>query len=526
MTADVFLVITAIANTSTALSTLKSLVTNLIEGSRTINDTQSILQVFGSQLDDSQAEFEIWKDFWGLNEHTSEPYQRILWGRHGEWVQKRLEKIQNVLQSIWQDLEAFSTNIKPSDRLKFVSSTTHKTTQNLSHARELLSSLKRISTSAYYAKHRIQATDGLSKQQLEEARSSVYVDLAMEARSFSRGLYESCYKASKAANIECIKLEVDLSRQERGYELENVVKVDQLCLHYHFLVIWNAELAEVLVEGLTISQQEKPIVLVHADEESLLCTVVEDIARMVTEIPLNFRLPYSSGGAWFTSRISTDEERILTQRSPQLQLDPVASLLYQLNDAMTNGVFNRFSLSRRLYLAFKIAEYRVLLAWTTWLSSLNCRAIERFSRENKRRDRFILETTASTRPFDEDDEKNFSQHIYRIGILLAETGLGSVIHPDGQDRLTRSTGDPSQVHEPAFLIVDPSSKIATGQMKSSTLQKRLEDSVALEYATAVAFCLEDKTDEHCASIRRATARPPEEAYKTVLAKYLVLVYKP
>ncbi len=197
MTAEVFLVIASIGNISATLNTLKSLVIDVIECSRAFDDAQRLLKGFESQLEDSQAEFEIWKDFWGLENHnTSEHYHKILWGKYGEWVQKRLISIQNVFESIQQDLAPFLTELKPSDRLEFVSLITSKTKQNLSQARDLISGLKTVSADAYYAKHRIQVSNGLSEQQLQEARSSLYIDLAMEARSSARGIYESCYKAS------------------------------------------------------------------------------------------------------------------------------------------------------------------------------------------------------------------------------------------------------------------------------------------------------------------------------------------
>ena len=469
MPGEAFLVIAALNNIAGALNTLKGWTTELISLASTFANASRALQDLYFKVDDNQADLELWKDFWGLTERTSEHYLRTLWGKYGKRVQERLVAIQQIFESIQRDLEPLRRGFDPVNAAKFVASTSPSIETSLSRANNLLTALRTISANAYYSKHKIKVSDLLSEEQLDKARSSVYVQLAIGTRLPARSLYESCYAASRPAAsggsecIEYIKLELDLSRREQGYRLDTVTEMDTVILHYHFLVFWKRELAELFVEGPfsedALGQETQEI-----DEAGgFLSAVMQAISQSrSSRVPLGFRLEYSSQGSWFKSRTSADEERILPTNTVQSQMIPIADLLYDLDTPGGAENYELFSLSQRMSLAFKVAECGLLLAGTNWLSALNSRLIER-SPAASQPGRFVLTTTAPTTDFNADDPKNLSQHIIQIGILLAEIGVGK--------RINIASYVPRK--EPEFFVNEPEHPLGRRRMVLSCLQQQL-----------------------------------------------------
>jgi hypothetical protein len=175
----------------------------------------------------------------------------------------------------------------------------------------------------------------------------------------------------------------------------------------------------------------------------------------------------------------------------------------------------KFPRSERIRLAFKIVESGLFLSGTSWLTGLKIQNVQRSLRIIGDR-RFVFETQATKKDFDDDDFRHFAQHAFDIGALLVEIGTGRRIEKVlpwskalGQGLSLYKAGsnppsDPEDFHAPAIF-------------------RLVSTAMGDEYAKPVQVCLASKKSWNQA-IRQAQSRA--EVYQKILSDYYLDVYLP
>ena len=517
---------TAVHSATITLDTVKGWVTDLIELSRELADAHGLIQDISYHVSISEIAFEQWKAQWGLTERTHENYLDQLWGKYCQRVQMHIKDTDEMFQSIANTLAPYQNSISKLRKAEFVTNTCPLIQRDLRRAEGRISALQKVCLEAFSLKHKIPTPERISELNRNQARESVYVQLAAEARRPSCGLYESCHAGSREASpeFEYVKLEIDLSRAQQGYTLERGQEVPAFTLYYHFIIVWNKNIVELLIEGPHF--QDPPVQPIEDEDPTRFMAAVMDAISNAgsSQTPLRFKVQYSPTGTWFVSRTSSREERIWTTSQP-VEPRRIADILCDLSQ--TSGIhdLDEFPLSHRIDLAFKVAECGLMLAGTTWLSRLSTQMIERCPQARQSVSRFLLETKIRQDPFNAADQRALAEHMFRIGIVLAEIGLGGNITPIGE------TSQPTGLH-PSLQSRNKFSLQQRGrygttrkEISMADIQSSLER-ISLNYAAAVLFCLAEKRDSNWKSIRNGTLGPQDEKFKDVLAEYYVKVYNP
>jgi hypothetical protein len=518
---------TAVNNATTTLNTIKGWVTDLISLSRELADAHGLLQDISYHVSITKIVFDQWKDQWGLTERTHDNYQRQLWGKYSQSVQSHIRDTEDMFQSIKNTLAPYNESFSRLSKGEFVTNTGPNIVRDLKRAEERIGKLHKVCLEAFGLKRKIPTPERVSEEERNQARESVYVQLAAEARKPSAGLYKSCHVGSGQARpeFEFVKLEIDLSRAQQGYTLERGTELPAFILYYHFVIYWNANLVDLFIEG---PHSQGPIVqpIEGEDPTRFISAVMDAVSNGGhDQMPLRFQIQYSPTGTWFISRTSSQEEKIWPTGRPR-EPKRVADILYDLSQ--TPGVYDldEFPLSHRIDLAFKVAECGLMLAGTTWLSKFSTQVIERCPQSRQSVSRFLLETKVRQNPLNEADQQALAAHIFSIGIVLAEIGLGGRILPTGEARRPRTAANPILQSERSFSLERPA---RNGTIRSPITMARIESdlaSISTYYAGAVMYCLADKRASDWKSIRNGTLSPEDEKYKNVLAEYYLKVYEP
>lgn len=521
---------TAVNSTTAALNTIKGWVSDLIHLSRELADAHGLLLDISYHVCVTEIVFEQWRDQWGLTERTHDNYQRQLWGKYCSSVQSHIKDTQDMFESIKSTLAPYNESFSRLSQGEFVTNTCPKIERDLKRAQERIGKLHKVCLEAFALKRKIPAPERVSEEERNQARESVYVQLAAEARRPSVGLYESCHVGSGQARpeFEYVKLEIDLSRAQQGYTLERGTELPAFILYYHFVIFWNTNLVDLFIEG---PHSQDPLVqpIENEDPTRFISAVMDAVSNGgPNQTPLRFQIQYSPTGTWFISRTSSQEEKIWPTGAPR-EPRRIADILYDLSQ--TPGVYDldEFPLSNRIDLAFKVAECGLMLAGTTWLSRLSTQVIERCPQPRQSISRFLLETQVRQNPLNEADQRALAAHIFRIGIVLAEIGLGGRILPAGETGHPRTGGtatSPLLQSERSFSL---ERRARNGTIRSDITMARIQSDlgrISTHYANAVMFCLADKRTSDWKSIRNGLLGPEDERYKNVLAEYYIKVYEP
>jgi len=124
--------------------------------------------------------------------------------------------------------------------------------------------LQKSSISAYERKHGTTVSDErLTKEQKDAARSSVFLSMALNARTSAESLYESCHAVKKNFGFNYVKLKMDVSRKSNGLKLKAIPGLKDITMTYQFLVSWSSQFIEIVINGPCVPKeaqgQERPI---------------------------------------------------------------------------------------------------------------------------------------------------------------------------------------------------------------------------------------------------------------------------
>lgn len=513
-------------STSSAVSTINTSAGWIVDAAAFLRNYSDADDKFRSVSDDIEARrdhFDIWKRYWRLEGISSETYRRALWGNRAPRVWQQAESVQTTFDRIGQLLQPYRQRFIGADKARFLALTLPSIKDRLGELQASLDSLQTLSSAAFYSEHGFQVLGQPTEEQLDKASTSALLELLLRTRLSSQPLYQCCYEASALVGFRPVCISVDLSQRKRGIDLDLVTRQDALLLRYHFLIGWISEVAELFVEGPTLNTQTELSAETEPQGDSPFLNAVVDAicAQRSSHMQCKFA-PWSfehKSYSW-ASKFAPGESVRLPHEAPG-PVSSVAALLYDLRQLDVDQATDRpFPLSQRIALAFKIAEYGLFLSGTTWFGMVNSGNIHLWSYNSRQ---YFLEISASGAPYNDDDRRSLAQHIFNVGIFLAELGMGQRIRPAGAEEIHQVGRLPGG--ETEFIVSDPASGTDRDTVPLSDIISRLFMKFTGDtYAKAVAFCLEDKRDAPWGSIREGAAT--NEEYAAVLKIYYLRVYKP
>lgn len=554
----------AVTGSLVALNIIKGWVTELRQFLKEAKEAQLTLQQIRNECEASEADLEVWAKMWGIDKNVSEKYQTKLWGKSGSRViSQHVTMVLRLHDEIKKTLKEFleqsgmlkshqsqkqSTAGESSTQgarfgvilrrvsqnehkmtirktLKFVSSKCPDLLQKLGTARTQITDMKARAKQAYLItnqpKHAL-SDDIVTTKALEEVRNSILFQLAYESRLASKGLYQSCHAASKTTypeSIEDIMLEMDLYRRDVA-DSPNVTTLQAMVLQYQLLIAWPRKTLEVLVEG-PFDPEKAP----DQYENGVVDFYRACIEASSSEKQL-FPIVGAPSATWFRACVPPINQRIISSTNPFIQnhqqlqqLKPLAKLLYKLDTNISGEPADKFPRSERIRLAFKILECGLFLSGTSWFSGLKSNSIQvqrsRVVLGEPRR--FILQTQASKREYEDNDFRQFAEQAFTIGVLLVEIGTGRLVHQIPP--CVKGLGQGFSLYAPQ---TNPPAKATL--FSGAQIQNLLDVEMGSLFATSVKVCLQSRE-----SWRRAvkhTAEERAEVYEGILADYYLEVYLP
>ncbi|KAH7307945.1 hypothetical protein BKA65DRAFT_601806 [Rhexocercosporidium sp. MPI-PUGE-AT-0058] len=531
----------AITGSIGAINSVKGWVLELRGLLKEAREAGNTLQKFSVQYETCKADLEGWRDMYGLDENVTTRYQIELWGkRDREAIRGCLQLIYGTSEDIKGDAKWWGFNnvknsagskrkaqIKEGSKkktLEFVTSKSPDLLKKIDLIRSQTAEMKAIARSAFSRKHQKEFSgDFLSAAKLEEVKQTILFQLAYETRLGSKGLYHSCYAASRKTStektpIKNIKLEMDLLR--RGVvDSTTAATNESIALQYQLLVAWPEKLLEIMVEG-PLSPEIQPSQYSSNDGDFYQAC----IKALGTKESGAFQVASIAGATWFRSYVPPEERRITRFKNDQNpfrndnELRPLSTLLYELNTSIASEPADKFPRSERIKLAFKIVECGLFLSGTPWLTDLKSKQIQRSRRGIDYNRHFLLETSALKTDFDDSHFRDFAAHVFAIGILLTEIGTGRLVHEI--PRRSKTLGQGLSLY--AAQTDPPSNPIMFSDARINELL--VEATMGDDYANAVKVCLESK--ESWRQVAGHAAGVRSDVYKKVLAEYYLEVYLP
>ena len=86
-----------------------------------------------------------------------------------------------------------------------------------------------------------------------------------------------------------------------------------------------------------------------------------------------------------------------------------------------------FPRSQRIKLAYKLIQCGLLISGTPWLSTLENKIVQRTPRDENEDHHFLLDLSCKADASDESTLSAIAQHLFAVGVLLIELGLGHVV---------------------------------------------------------------------------------------------------
>ena len=141
------------------------------------------------------------------------------------------------------------------------------------------------------------------------------------------------------------------------------------------------------------------------------------------------------------------------------------------------------TIAEKLELAYSIVESSLTLLGTPWLSALSSQTLKQYRINNRQPPRYVL----SIKETDQNLIRNrfysekgaLEQCIFRVGILLAEIALGTVIQKFGKTNLGLQ------------LVIMEHETTAQRQCSVHLIVHKVEKEMGKSYSEAVGFCLQD-----------------------------------
>ena len=532
----------AVAATVGTINIVKTWIEELLRFLQEYEDVGQTLQSLNLSLVVHETNLRLWMKFWKLEQPTSRRFQRELWGKdtlptiEGIYtaISSTLEKIRTELAELLREyfrpqsdnqaqlglasiieFREEAARAKRQLSLKkivdFIRKNGPSLKTRLQQVEERVVSLRETSTNAFEAKHRTAVGRALTEEQLAQAGTSMLVQMAIETRYASMGLYQSYRERVKSNNII---LDVDLI-DDKVVQLESVRFRNSVVLKYRFAVPWPSKPQgplEIVVEGpFDLEIQAEQSSMTRADR-GFAEACYAALMNATAEFKIHCRAEVYS----FRSRVPRDT--FITSSTKDLK--PLVNLLYRLDVRIADEPALYFPLSQRVKLAYKLIQCGLLISGTSWLSKLENKILKRTPKGQNGDYHFLLELSCDAEVSNEGTFAEISQHLFAVGVLLVELGLGQPIRKV-------VWGNRSALY-PGFIMFNPGKESTIESWTSRGWQFRLTTYMGDEYTEATKYCLAQKTGGLWDTVRQQDIEPDvrERAYLGILQEYYVKAYLP
>ncbi|EXK77449.1 hypothetical protein FOQG_17846 [Fusarium oxysporum f. sp. raphani 54005] len=509
--------------TVNTINIVKVWISELTEFVREVRESRETMRQMENECRIFQAGFELWAKMWGIDQTVSKRYLFALWGGTSRSITQQIELIRDVHQEVEQTFQKFrGEGAAQTSRLwksvTFVTSKGPEIIRKLASTQSQLAAVKKLSKDAFHGCNGIQVSgDILQKSERDQTQRKVLCQLVYESRLASRELYEICYRARGDFRSSNLDLEIDIFRQSHDLAIP-AGREDALPLRYQFLLTLMSKLHELSVEGPFRSEGDlapEQYAGVAADfYQACLAT-----ARMSQSYEL-LKASSIANAKWFRLYKPPESRCIVEARSSQSfsqggHLRSLVSLLYDLRVAIDDEPSDRFPRSERLQFAFKLAECGLFLSGTSWLVDLGSSNI-RSARDSEHDRHFLLETTAFQEGYNDGHLGQFAAHVFAVGILLVEVGIGRHI-----GNISRRSNTEGYIFRFYQAGIDPAPNLPEPE---STVLEKLSFHMGDNYVKAVKTCLESRESWRQARELKADQLP--DKYETMLTEYYTEVYLP
>ena len=536
--AEAMAIIGAVAGTVSTINILKTWVEELLLFLEQYKDVGDTLQSINLSLEVHETSLRLWMKFWNLEQPTSRRFQRELWGK------ETLPTIERIFAAIRSALEETKTEVtellqdyfKPrseNDTQLGLTSTIEFREQalgakkglarakivvfirkngplliaRLQQVEERIVTLSDMSTKAFEARHRKGIGGALTEEQLAQAGSSMLVQMAIETRYASMGLYQSYREKIES---DTIILDVDLI-DDTAIQLETVRFRNSVILKYRFAVPWPSKPQrplEIVIEGpfdLEKQVEKSRVPLDRGFAEACYAALMNAAAE--------FKIYCRAEVYSFRSRVPPDT--IIASSAKDLK--PLVNLLYRLDITVAEEPALYFPRSQRVKLAYKLIQCGLVISGTSWLSQLQNGILKRTPKCQNGDYHFLLEFSCDAEVSNEKTFAAISQHLFAVGVLLVELGLGQPIRSAIWDD-----------EGPVFTTFTPGDGSARESLTSREWQSRLITYMGDDYTKAAKYCLAPKKGDLWDTVNQSDVEPDvrERAYLGVLTEYYIKAYLP
>ncbi|MCJ1401480.1 hypothetical protein MMC11_004694 [Xylographa trunciseda] len=360
------------------------------------------------------------------------------------------------------------------------------------------------------------------------AAASMLLQRALQTKAASEALYRSCLLPSERGETSDLipnlgfkrnqlRLEIDLLLAETENRVISEGLLDSSTLHYHLLLSSSpsAGWREFLVEG-----PMKPSSGGN-DQSSFWTTHSFEAACSALEIQqsCDFQAaPEDGTGTTLHFRISRPTDPIQDKQQKESQL---WGFLAEIQNKLSAELHARFPQTERLDLAYRVAEYGLLLLGTSWLSNISSKKIQRIYRPARgHRRRYLMEAELS-------GAKHLSSvepQTFLIGVLLTEIAAAQPI----LDIIRYE--EPSGFEYDFVMAALRNGSVEKRKLRAYQVTQRVEESLGQRFSEAVEFCLQQSVKyrrPEWAHIKEfGTWQDRIDAYRGILEEYYAVVYTP
>ncbi|KAH8890118.1 hypothetical protein GQ53DRAFT_615945, partial [Thozetella sp. PMI_491] len=391
----------------------------------------------------------------------------------------------------------------PINRLMVVTETAPDVLEKLKIIDTLMARVKVRSEEAFKHKHQRSMIPEQSKTILAEANRATFLKAMYNSRIPSKSLYNSCCDAREKFQSPNIQLEMDICQQE----LEPSGARPLYELQYALYFPAENRIREYVVAG-PLSPDKDP----GPDLGSLYAACAGEEGEADT---MQY---FKIGAVWFGSRRPGDPGGLIPHDAEdrQARLKPLGSILYDLR---LKEPIDAFPLAERLQFAFKVAQWGFFLCGTSWMANLRLKNV-RSIRDRAKTRHFLLQTQAPPVVIaDTEDRKEqarlFAEHVFSIGILLLEAGIGR--------SLVKLDWDAENGYSFHLCPVRMSNAARNKPLTAAEASTELQRAVGDDYVKAVKSCLE--CENLMRTAQKAPADPRDLCVK-MLNEYYTNVYLP
>ena len=405
----------------------------------------------------------------------------------------------------------------------------------LEGSEKMVVTMRDMSAEAFEAKHGIAFLKNPAEEQMTRVGTSMLLNMALESRYASVGLYRSYREKVDSTSI---KLDTDLINDKIA-ELESMQSRNSVIVRYRVVIPWQSNPQtplEIVIEGpYELEKSQQKSVLSSTKDRGFVEACYAALMNATAEFKVQCRAEQYS----FRSTVPSDKMISFSAA----ELSPLTSLLYELDvniseepgasfqaftyraDLLTSKMSTALSFPRtqRIKLAYKLIQCGLLISGTPWLSSLENKIVKRTPKRGNDDYHFILDLSREAEASDEGTLAAISQHLFAVGILLVELGLGRVVTRPTWARNNRAL-------YPDLMIGSPRNDAGSNEsmMESWRWQRLLAKHMGDDFTLAAEYCLERKTDDCWYNVHRKDTEPAvrDKAYLEILQGYYLGAYLP